>query len=178
MFRVIGAVFLGFAAAFGCFYLLSLGFVQIWLERPAADLARMNSDERAKYEQDVLARHEQALRLSIGVGAVCGLLAGARSVELRRGEAGAKGGQPATHVGYSRSRPEADSPLKPEQFELAFRLCSWVKLEDKTPAYLQGFLVAALAEPAPEMASRIDRFSDVHMAAILADFRRRQRDLG
>jgi hypothetical protein len=71
-----------------------------------------------------------------------------------------------------------DAPLNPAEFQQLSQLYQWPGLNAKSAAYVQGFLVGQLIHTAPDLAVKVDQFSDEHMAAVHADLRAWQKKLG
>jgi hypothetical protein len=64
-----------------------------------------------------------------------------------------------------------ERPLSRQEFESVVHSCLFVDLRNRSPAFVQGLLVGRLADSAPELAAKIDGFSNEHMAALVEDVR-------
>ncbi len=70
------------------------------------------------------------------------------------------------------------APLSPTEFQQLCQLYQWPGLNAKTAAYVRGYLVGQLVNVAPELAVKLDHFSDEHMTALHEDLRAWQKKLG
>ncbi len=161
MVRVILAFFVGTAAGFFGLYLIG-SIIRMYAYEHIAPKEYSHLPP-AKYAALVNERTSWTMiQVSLSGGVVCGLLSAVSAA-----------GVFASDSGKQRRRPKAQAsremPLSRTEFERVLQSCTFVDLRDRPPAYLQGLLVGRLADSAPELAVKIDRFGEEHMAEVLQD---------
>jgi len=151
--------------------LCHLGF-RVWHPNGAMAAPTLNMTP-AEYEvwmNTVVERNIQFLSVvgAVFAGILCGMWA------MSSGRRSAHSSQTRAH------RPNWASPteamLTREEFERLARAVLCVDLSAKELGYLQGFLVGSFLESAPELAAKIDSFSEAHLEAVREDliaYRRR-----
>jgi hypothetical protein len=93
------------------------------------------------------------------VGALCSMYAG-------KTPAGRTAPGSMVHWLADSGRAGSDQALTPAEFERVRQSCLFVNVYDRSTAYIQGVIVGRLADTAPELAAKVDRFSEAHMEVI------------
>lgn len=73
------------------------------------------------------------------------------------------------HTFSAKKTLASDKPLNPTEFERVLQSCLFINVQHRSPAFLQGLIVGRLVDSSPELAAKIEKFSEVHMAAVLQD---------
>lgn len=159
MSRVIGSFFVGLVLSFLGLYLLGELAVKAGWETVYAE--NLKTARSAEEYQERVDRGTRPLILWL---AVSGAFIGATLCGLYTAN---RAGKAAPRVGGTRTA--ADVALSPVEFERVRQCCLFALAGDRTPAYVQGLVVGRLADTAPELAAKVDKFSEPHMQALLQD---------
>lgn len=138
---------------------VGVAFAYEYIDPPAFRQAR-NAEEYARRVRELTA--SGIMQVSVYGGLLCAGLCAMRAAEVF--PSGLRRRSPRKTVDLTQ-----EPPLTSAEFRQTVQACLFLDLRRRTPEFVQGLLVGRLVEGSPELAAKIEKFGNEHMAALLQD---------